>query len=43
MLSRLRSSSNRIDDADDASDADSTSEAGDALDAPLLSPENDAP
>ena len=42
MLSRLlRSSSNRIDDDDDASDADSTSEAGDALDAPLLSPEND--
>ena len=41
MLSRLRSSSNRIDDADDASDADSTSEAGDALDAPLLSPGND--
>ena len=42
MLSRLlQSSSNRIDDDDDASDADSTSEAGDALDAPLLSPEND--
>ena len=41
MLSQLLRSSNRIDDDDDASDADSTSEAGDALDAPLLSPEND--
>ena len=42
MLSRLlQSSSNRIDDDDDASDADPTSEAGDALDAPLLSPGND--
>jgi hypothetical protein len=42
MLSRLlRSSSNRIDDDGDASDADSPSQSEDALDAPLLPPEND--
>ena len=40
MLSSWRNKTAPVDDDDDASDADSTSEPGDALDAPLI-PEND--